>query len=163
MYINIQYCNMKRTHNERKTLSLTCTQTLTLAWEEYSPLQPCNNEYLVFIHPDANPSQEAVIATALRCFCSVASFSRRISSSLWLIGPCMYGFIANEQTSVLSATEEQRHGNRLVFIATKAEANWMQVAPITQLGAAPFILLKVEGFFPPSPSSVDFGGSVCSL
>lgn len=66
---------------------------------------------------------------------------------MWLIGPRMYGFIANEQTSVLPAIEEQRHGNMFVFITTKAEANWMQVAPITQLGAASFSAFKVEVFF----------------
>lgn len=59
----------------------------------------------------------------------------------------MYGFRANEQTSVLPAIEEQRHGNMFVFITTKAEANWMQVAPITQLGAASFSVFKVEVFF----------------
>lgn len=47
----------------------------------------------------------------------------------------MYGFIANEETSVLPAIEEQHHGSMFIFISTKAEANWMQMAPTTQLGA----------------------------
>lgn len=60
----------------------------------------------------------------------------------------MYGFIANEETSVLPAIEEQHHGSMFIFISTKAEANWMQVAPTTQLGAG-------ASFFFVSSSSVD--------
>lgn len=100
------------------------------AWEEYSCLLPCNNEYLVFIHSDANYGQEAVIAAARWYFYSVASF---ICFIIWVVNWPVYGFIANEH--FLPAIGEQHHGSIFIFITTKAEENWMQVAPITQLGA----------------------------